>query len=258
MVFAGSPHSRFFLFQVCVMFDTGQWQPAQARSRRKAQSRASRSKQPAFFLHQLNKGESLFSAGDCKAHLYRVESGVISISWRSPDGTVTAIETVEANQFFGLGYLDAHPYTAVALSDSMVSCWPLEALAFVIEQFPGTRDRQNDAVEREFAHRRASLIAAAPTGGPAARLAGFLCVVARMAENEGRDPHVVSETMRCPVVAQYLKVDIDTLSDALLELHRAGLVAPEAGGRLRLLDLARLESIASPMAVQTGARHHGP
>lgn len=240
------------------MFETGQWAPAQTGVRRKAQKRARDDKHPAFFLHQLHKGESLFTAGDRKANLYRVESGVISVSWTSPEGTVTAIETVEANAFFGLGYLDTHLYTAVALSDSMVSCWPLESLAFIIEQFPATRDRQNDAVEREFAHRRASLLAAAPTGAPASRLAGFLSVIARMAENEGRNPHIISETMRCPVVAQYLKIDIDTLSDALLELHRAGLVAPENGGRLRLLDLARLESFASPEAAETGAQRHGP
>lgn len=228
------------------MFETGQWAPAQTGVRRKAQARVREDMQHAFFLHQLHKGESLFSAGQRKTHLYRVESGVISISWTSPEGKVSAIETVEADSFFGLGYLDTNLYNATALSDSMVSCWPLESLAFVIEQFPGTRDRQNQAVEREFAHRRASLIAAAPEGAPATRLAAFLSVVARMAANEGRDPNIISETMRCPVVAQYLQIDIDTLSDALVELHRAGLVAPEDGGRLRLLDLGRLEGYASP------------
>lgn len=239
------------------MFETGHWERAQTAGRRTA-SRGRGEKQPAFFLHQLYKGERLFGAGERKQHLYRVESGLIAVSWTAPDGAVTAVETVEANHFFGLGYLDSHLYDALALSDTMVSCWPLQSLAFIIEQFPGTRERQNDAVEREFEHRRANLIAAAPEGTPATRLAAFLSVVARMAESEGRDPHLISETMRCPVVAQYLKVDIDTLSDALLDLHRAGLVAPESGGRLRLLDLGRLEGFASPPAAQAGAPHHAP
>lgn len=213
---------------------------------------------PAFFLHQLNKSERLFSAGERKRHLYRVESGLLSVSWLSPDGAPVAIETIGPNAFFGLGYLETHLYEAVALADSMVSCWPLESLAFIIDQFPGARDRQNDAVEREFKHRRASFIAAAPTGTPAARLASFLVVVARMNAGEGRDPHIIGESMRCPVVADYLKIDIDTLSDALLELHRAGLIAAEAQGKLRILNLQRLESYpsgsaASPvMAVSPG------
>lgn len=208
---------------------------------------------PAFFLHQLHKGERLFGAGERKLHLYRVESGLVSITWRSPEGAAIAIETVEANDFFGLGYLDTHIYEAVALTGSMVSCWPLNSLAFIIEQFPETRDRQNDTVEREFAHRRASLIAAAPTGAPAARLAAFLSVISHMNAGEGRDPHIVSETMRCPVVADYLKIDIDALAGALLELHRAGLVTAEDGGRLRLLDIKRLEDFGTPAAAQAGA-----
>lgn len=212
--------------------------------------RASAGEYPAFFLNQLQKGERLFAGGERKLHLYRVESGLVAVTWNSPEGSILSIETVEANQFFGLGYLETHLYTAVALTDSMVSCWPLNSLSFIIEQFPDARDRQNDAVEREFSHRRAMLIAAAPTGAPASRLAAFLTVVSRMNAGEGRDPHIVSETMRCPVVADYLKIDIETLTDALLELHRAGLVSAEEGGRLRLLDLKRLEGFGSPAAAQ--------
>lgn len=204
-------------------------------------SKALPSLEPSFFLHQLHKGEHLFRKGDRKSYLYRVESGAVALTWTDPEGNLQPVETVESHQFFGLGYLDTHIYDAVALSGAMVSCWPADALPFIIDQFPAVRDRQDDAVEREFAHRRATLTAT-PPATPAARLATFLSVVSRMNASEGRDPHMISETMRCPVVAGYLKVDIDTLASALLELKRKGLIAAEADGRLRILDLEQLET----------------
>ena len=209
----------------------------------------------ALFLHQLHKGEHLFRSGDRKAYLYRVESGAVALTWTAPDGSVQPVETVEANQFFGLGYLDRHIYDARALSNATVSCWPVDSLNFIIEQFPAVRGRQDDAVEREFAHRRETLTAT-PPATPAVRLATFLSVVSRMNASEGRDPHIISETMRCPVVADYLKVDIDTLGSALLELKRKDLIAAEPQGRLRILDLAALESYPNKIPAQNGAAVH--
>ena len=239
------------------MFETVLGDPVRNRTARRAPqaSKAPLSLQPSFFLHQLHKGEHLFRSGDRKTYLYRVESGTVALTWTGPDGDVQPVETVEPNQFFGLGYLDTHIYDAVALSGTTVSCWPADALAFIIDQFPAVRDRQDDAVEREFAHRRATLTAT-PPATPAARLATFLSVVSRMNASEGRDPHVISETMRCPVVAGYLKVDIDTLGSALLELKRNDLIAAEPNGRLRILDLDRLESYPDASRSKTGAPAH--
>lgn len=239
------------------MFETVLGDPVRNRTARRATpaSNASPGVEPSFFLHQLQKGEHLFRSGDRKAYLYRVESGTIALTWTDPDGNVQPVETVEPNQFFGLGYLDRHIYDAMALSGAMVSCWPADALAFIVDQFPAVRERQDDAVEREFAHRRATLTAT-PPATPAARLATFLSVVSRMNASEGRDPLIISETMRCPVVAGYLKVDIDTLGSALLELKRKDLIAAETNGRLRILDLDGLENYPDAARSNTGVAAH--
>lgn len=237
------------------MFETIVGDPVRNRTARRVPPASKVSAEPSFFLHQLHKGEHLFRAGERKAYLYRVESGAIALTWTDPEGIAQPVETVEVNEFFGLGYLDSHIYDAAALSNAMVSCWPVDSLAFVIDQFPAVRERQDDAVEREFAHRRATLTAT-PPATPAARLATFLSVVSRMNASEGRDPHIISETMRCPVVASYLKVDIDTLGAALLELKRKDLIAAEANGRLRILDLEGLESYPDAARAKSGAPVH--
>jgi CRP/FNR family transcriptional regulator len=239
------------------MFETVLGDPVRNRTARRASPapKAPLSIEPSFFLHQLHKGEHLFRSGDRKAYLYRVESGTVALTWTGPDGDIQPVETVEANQFFGLGYLDQHIYDACALSNAMVSCWPAESLAFVIDQFPDVRTRQDDAVEQEFAHRRATLTAT-PPATPAARLATFLSVVSRMNASEGRDPLVISETMRCPVVAGYLKVDIDTLGSALLELKRKNLIAAEPNGQLRILDLEGLEAYPDASRTKAGTPEH--
>lgn len=238
---------------VCVMLETasdihGRNSAARSKSAQTAEN-------ATFFLRPVLKGEKLYAAGERKAYIYRVEAGTISVTWPQPGGTVRPVETVEANSFFGLGYLDVHLHDAFALNDVVVSCWPLQSIEMIVAQFAGAKDRQDDAVEREFAHRRAAIVAAPPPT-PSARLATFLSTIARMNMSEGRDPHVIGESMRCPIVADYLKISIDTLSHALIDLKRAGLVTAEAGGRLRLHNLHGLESFGSATSAQMAERVH--
>ena len=112
-------------------------------------------------------------------------------------------------------------------------------------------------MEREFRHRRAALVASSAADTPAVRLATFLSVVSRVNASEGRDPHVIGETMRCPVVADYLKVDVDTLGKALVVLQRSGIVAVEPPNRLRICDLGRLERFSAGPSTFAGDTSHG-
>lgn len=247
------------------MFESLLWERARKaevrRNRRLAKARditAAADPTPAFFVRRLKAGERVFASGGPKEWLCRVESGLVGISWTSPAKTVEPIEKVKPGSFFGLGYLDYHLYDAVSLSDSSISFWPRSALDFIIAQFPESGARQADAVEREFRHRRAALAASSATDTPAARLAGFLSIVSRVNAVEGRDPHVISEAMRCPVVADYLKIDVDTLGKALVVLQRNGIVAVEPPNRLRICDLSRLEHFSAGLAAPSGEAGHAP
>ena len=197
---------------------------------------------PALFEKKLASGERLFSSGEPKECLYRVERGVIRVSWKTAVGLSETIETVETGGVFGLGYLDYHLYDATAVSDAVVSFWPRSALGQLTQQSPILQDRQADAVEREFMHLRRSIVTS-PADRPIGRLAAFLSVVSRMNAAEGRDPTIVDETMQGEVVAEYLRMDVGTLSQALVELERRGLVELEPPRGLRINDPEGLDRL---------------
>jgi hypothetical protein len=54
--------------------------------------------------------------------------------------------------------------------------------------------------------------------------------------------------MKCGVVAEWLKLDLDDLQRALVELEKRCLIAPSPGRGIRLLDLQRLEVLAGGSA----------
>jgi CRP/FNR family transcriptional regulator len=60
---------------------------------------------------------------------------------------------------------------------------------------------------------------------------------------EGRDPTLVTDSLKCGVVAGYLNMTVDQLAAQLAELERRGLIEPCDRG-LRLKNLDALERLA--------------
>jgi CRP/FNR family transcriptional regulator len=212
------------------------------RRKRKAASCAAQvaEAKPTFFFKHLLRGEKLFSCGDLKEFIYRVESGLICLVWDPPNALPEKIEDFTANAVFGLGYHDCHIYSAVAVVDSTVSCWPKSALPFLAEHSPSVNQSQADAIEREIAHVR-SVLVASTANDPLCRLATFLSVLSHRNAAEGRDPRIVDDSMQCRIVADYLKMDIETLSNALIELEHRGIISLLPPHRLLIRDLERLD-----------------
>lgn len=234
------------------MFETIAWERAyktakQSRQREaKSQTVRPPELRPEFSVKYLQRGEKLFNRGEAKTNIYRVESGLICLTWDPPTGPTERIEDLTQNTVFGLGYRDHHTYSAVAVVDSTVSFWPLSALPFLAEHSPLVTQRQAYAIEREIAHVR-SILVASTANSPAGRLAAFLSVVSRRNAAEGRDPAIIDDSMQCRVVADYLKMDVGTLGNALLELARVGIVSLHPPRGLRICDHERLDRF-SPSA----------
>lgn len=195
-------------------------------------------------VSSLKCGEFVFVFGEAKNFIFRVESGTVDCRWRSLTGTVEHAEAIGPGTVFGTGFLDEHICDAVALTDCKVSCWTKSALPFLEEIEPETRGRRALETEREFVYRRKALIASAPTA-PHERLAGFLCIASRINAAEGRDPCVIDESVECSSVGAYLKMDMETLGQALVELRNRGLVTHEPPRGLRIIDLKSLRSLAA-------------
>jgi CRP/FNR family transcriptional regulator len=224
---------------VFAMFETAAWDRALKTEKRRQRRLAER---PAFFVKHLRQGETLFKRGEPKECIYRLESGLIQIFASPPNKPIETIEEIEHDTVFGLGNLDHHIHTAIALADSSVSFWPRSALQQLAKHSPTTEQRQAKAIEREFVELRASLVAST-ADSPIGRLSAFLSFVSQNNAAEGRDPEIIDESIRCDVVADYLKMDVEALGDALRELERQDVVSFYPPHGLRICDPVRLERL---------------
>ena len=197
---------------------------------------------PAYVLKFLRRGETLFKQGDHKKYLYRVESGRLSLLLESAKAPATRIEDLSPGVVFDLGYRERHIYSAIALADSTVSCWPKNALAYLTQSTPSLAQKAEASIEREIAHVRA-VVRGAAAAKPLARLALFLSVLSRQNAREGKNPQVIDETMRCGTVADYLKMDVETLGRALIALERRKIIASLPPNKLFIRDPALLERL---------------
>ncbi len=91
--------------------------------------------------------------------------------------------------------------------------------------------------------RRRSQEVAAPDK-PLSRVAALLVSISRNNGYEGRDPHVMPDTLTSGFVADLLGVDIASLAALLVDLRRRGLIDNDPSSALRLKDLAALETLA--------------
>lgn len=190
----------------------------------------------------LSAGEPLFSEGEHKSHIYRLEAGLVCLSAIRASGPPQIVEFVRPGQFLGLGFLKRHIHNAKAVVGCSLSCWPLSTLQLWVEQDPIALDCQANAIEREFAHRR-RVLSGLTKNQPEHRLAAFLVAMSRLSEVEGRDPDAVSDSLNCGVVATYLGIDIDALARALTSLQSQGLVKSGSQGQLMLCDRDKLEEL---------------
>ena len=79
---------------------------------------------------------------------------------------------------------------------------------------------------------------------PISRVAALLVSIARNNGYEGRDPHLMPDTLTSGFVADLLGLDIGSLAEMLVDLRRRGLIDSDASSALRLKDIAKLEALA--------------
>ena len=198
-------------------------------------------------VRTLARHERLFRAGDIKTNLYRVETGVLCIYAPRADLTLELIEFAVAGDIVGMGFTKTHAMTARAVVETKVSCFPLDASDRLLANDERATSRLANAVEREFAFKRHSLVEAG-RGQPAVRLAAFLVAVSRRNAVEGGDPTLIDDSLNCAVIAEHLGLRLDVLALTLVQLETKGLVRPALDHGLRLLDVAGLEALADVSA----------
>jgi len=200
--------------------------------------------EPAGMLQTLAPHEVLFKEGDVRDHVYRIESGTLCVYEPQWNGQRAVIEFALPGDFVGFGYLRSHTRTARATTQVRVTCLPLSAVDDLVKDDPRAEAKLEEAIERDFRILRNSLVESTQVK-PIARVAAFLVALSQGNKQEGRDPSIIADSLKCGVVADYLSLSIELLGSILVTLEERGLIehCPPLG--LRLKDVDALETLAN-------------
>lgn len=191
----------------------------------------------------LERGEFLCREGDHKSAIYRLESGILSVTARRASGPPEVVEMVFPGTFVGLGFLERHIHSVMAVVPSRLTVFPLSAIGELCSASAEVRERQALQTEREFAARRRQLDPETAER-PLRRVAAFLSAMHHMNRHEGRNAAYIAEFLKTGDVAAFLDLDVAELADALAELKQRGLVERAENGGLLLLDPDALEQLS--------------
>lgn len=190
----------------------------------------------------LDRGEYVFREGDLKSSCYRLDSGILCITAKTSSGPPRVVEMLFPGAFIGLGFLERHIDSAMAVLPSRLTAFPLSAAADLCNSSAAVRDRQADLTEREFAARRRELV---PASDDLRRVAAFLTAISAINRREGRDPAFVAEFVKTGDAAAFLGLEVEALARALTDLKQRGLIDRAQQGGLVLHDLQSLEALSS-------------
>jgi CRP/FNR family transcriptional regulator len=190
----------------------------------------------------LDARDDLFRSGDPRAHVYRVDMGTVWLLTGGRGRPLVPFGAALPGDFVGFGPRKHHVYTARAMTQTHVTCIPIERVGALLGSHAELRAQYARGAESEFAARR-SLIIASPSS-PVRRLAAFLVALSRINKYEGMDPSCIQENIKASYVCECLALDMRALGRALVELKAKGVVDTGANSTLHLKDLEALERLA--------------
>jgi CRP/FNR family transcriptional regulator len=190
----------------------------------------------------LDARDDLFRSGDPRAHVYRVDMGAVWLLTGGRGQPLVPFGAALPGDLVGFGLRKHHVYTARAMTQTHVTCIPIESFGALLESHAELKAQYARGAESEFAARRSSVIASRIS--PVRRLAAFLVALSRINKYEGMDPSCVQQDITASYVCECLSLDMGTLGRALVELKAQGLVDTGANSTLHLKDLEALERLS--------------
>lgn len=194
-------------------------------------------------LRRVEAKELLFAEGDATSHLYRVETGAISLYKMLADGRRQIVGFAYPGDLIGLGTDREHAMSAQAIKPTRVRCLPAASLRQAAAKDPALALKLYEALAGELAATRDLLLT---TGQRSAleRVAGFLLALSRRNDRNGLDPAGIELPMTRTDIGDFLGLTIETVSRTFTRLKLLGLLDLPRCSQVRLHDIDRLKSLA--------------
>jgi CRP/FNR family nitrogen fixation transcriptional regulator len=193
---------------------------------------------------RIAKNAALFQEGEPSQHVYKVVSGAIRTCRMLMDGRRQIADFFLPGDFFGLDWQSTHAFTAEALADTAVICYPRRQVEALAECTPTIHRLLMSMLCNGLAATQEHVVM---LGRQTAyeRLAWFLL---RVRERSGRE-NEIDMPMSRQDMADYLGLTIETVSRGISEFKRRQYISAITTHQIRLTGLAALQALASGESV---------
>jgi CRP/FNR family nitrogen fixation transcriptional regulator len=171
-------------------------------------------------LH-FGRGETIFNEGDAADYAYKVVSGAVRLCKHLSDGRRQISQFLFPGEFFSFMELSEHSFTAEAVNDVIVICYPQRQIERLGEERLSLRKRFAALLTRRVRDTQNHLVMLGRQTAKE-RVASFLVHVIEHtgAEEDG----LIEMPMSRQDIADYLGLTIETVCRVLSTMKREGLI----------------------------------
>lgn len=192
-------------------------------------------------VRRLEAKEHIFTEGDQRTHIYRVEKGAISLYKIMPDGRRQILGFAYPGDLIGLGACEEYKFNAQATKLTELKGLRWAAIQNSARHDPELALKLYEAISLELAAAHDLLLS---TGQRSAleRVAAFLLAMSR--RGGGRDRVVVNLPMTRADIGDFLGLTIETVSRTFTKLRQLGIIGLAQSASVHVLDIGALQELA--------------
>jgi len=195
-------------------------------------------------LRAVGAKEHVFTEGDTRSHVYRVEAGALCLYKLMSDGRRQVLGFAYPGDLIGLGTGGAHQFNAQATKQVRLRVLPWAVVQQAARLDPDFGIKLYEMICDELAAARDLLLTTGQrTAGE--RVAAFLVAMVRRAERKGHSGTVVHLAMTRSDIADLLGLTIETVSRTFTKLRHVGMIDLAQSTRVEVLDMDGLEDLAN-------------
>lgn len=186
------------------------------------------------------RNETIFNEGDEAANCYKVISGAVRLCKHMSDGRRQIADFLLAGDVFGFMQFGSYKFTAEAVGDVVLMCYPQAKVARLSSSMPNLRGRLLVLQSQRLLGMQDHLVMLGRKTAKE-RVTSFLLHIAERSDVEEDVPFELP--MSRQDIADYLGLTIETVCRMLTELKRERVIAIPTLNRVVLKDIAALEAM---------------
>ena len=188
--------------------------------------------------------QAIFYEGDPARHVFNVTEGTVKLYKLMADGRRQITGFLFRGDFLGLALNRSYAYTAEALEPTRLCRFDRAQIEALLDDFPRLERRLLEMAGNELvAAQDQMLLLGRKTARE--RIVSLLVLLAGRAERRGEPANPVALPMTRNDIADYLGLTTETVSRALTELRKSGLITLHGAGTVSLDRRDDLDAIAA-------------